>query len=261
MFCLFRRWINVPDYGLVEVPCNKCIPCMLNVSEEWVFRARLEMKRHKCACMLTLTYDGAYLPENAELYRPHLTNFIKRLRKKHKVRYLACGEYGSSLHTTRPHFHLIIFGYDFPDRTFFKRSSSGNKLYNSSELSALWKFGWATVEDVEDGAIRYVTKYLTKLKPDKHEVKPFTAMSLKPSIGYGILTPGDYERGYVYLDGYKRVIPRTFYRSEEANGRIYPDVIINRRKFALSISNDDRRESYKKSLLKSEKILDKMKFL
>jgi hypothetical protein len=37
-----------------------------------------------------------------------------------KVRFFHCGEYGDL--TRRPHYHALIFGYDFPDRILLKKS-------------------------------------------------------------------------------------------------------------------------------------------
>ena len=50
-----------------------------------------------------------------------MQRFMKRLRMKIgvPVRYLLCGEYGEK--RGRPHFHILLFGYAFPDRRPWRR--------------------------------------------------------------------------------------------------------------------------------------------
>ena len=45
----------------------------------------------------------------------------KRLRDRvgyGRFRFYACGEYGET--TNRPHYHAILFNYDFPDKQLFE---------------------------------------------------------------------------------------------------------------------------------------------
>ena len=87
--------------------------------------------------------------------------FVKRLRKEvGEVRYLMCGEYGSKL--ARPHFHYIIFGYDFPDKRYCKKSLSGSTLYRSEQLEKIWTFGHAWIGEVDFKTCAYVASYITK---------------------------------------------------------------------------------------------------
>jgi hypothetical protein len=56
------------------------------------------------------------LPADGSLDVSHFQKFMKRLRdriKPLKIRFFHCGEYGDL--TRRPHYHALIFGYDFPD--------------------------------------------------------------------------------------------------------------------------------------------------
>ena len=125
-----------------EVGCGKCTECINLHKITWQHRLEDEKKCHEKSCFITLTYaetDGNLHPED-------LTKFIKRLRKvvaPVKVRYYACGEYGSK--GKRPHYHLVIFGYDFPDRIEFRRDKKGFMMCRSPLLEKLWTFGISSV--------------------------------------------------------------------------------------------------------------------
>lgn len=96
-----------------------------------------------------------------ELSRKDHQKFIKRLRHKcGPLRYYMCGEYGERL--SRPHYHYLIFGYNFPDKTYFKTSASGEKLYRSATLDHLWPFGHAWIGDVTYESCAYVAAYVMK---------------------------------------------------------------------------------------------------
>jgi hypothetical protein len=101
----------------IQLPCGQCIGCRLAHSRDWATRCVHEAHMHDHNCFITLTYSPENLPEGGTLVRKHFTDFMKRLRKALAVddisiRFFGCGEYGSKLE--RPHYHAIIFGYDFP---------------------------------------------------------------------------------------------------------------------------------------------------
>ena len=95
---------------------------------------------------------------------------LKRLRKKHDVRYFGCGEYGSM--GCRPHYHLILFGW-FP---------ADWKNGSSKELQDLWPFGFNSVDDCNFRTRDYVARYTTK-KLFKKDDDSFICMSTNPGIG------------------------------------------------------------------------------
>ena len=88
--------------------------------------------------------------------------FLKRLRRAYPdavIRYFGCGEYGEEL--GRPHYHLCIFGFDFPDKVFHKMSC-GFKLYRSETLNKLWSHGHCLIGALTFESAGYVARYCTK---------------------------------------------------------------------------------------------------
>lgn len=87
--------------------------------------------------------------------------FMKRLRKHtgKKVRFFMCGEYGEKLQ--RPHYHYILFGYDFPDR-YPWRGSGDQQQYRSKTLEKLWPHGHCEIGTVTFESCAYVARYVTK---------------------------------------------------------------------------------------------------
>lgn len=143
----------------VTLPCRKCIECNVQRSKEWALRCSYELREHKKACFLTLTYektDGSLNHRDVQL-------FLKRLRKKIyplDIRYFGCGEYGSK--GKRPHYHMILFGFDFPDKKFYKKSKKNEILWRSRLLEKLWPLGFSSIGNANEQSIKYCTLYLTK---------------------------------------------------------------------------------------------------
>lgn len=97
---------------------------------------------------------SASLPGEADARRR------ERLRERRSVRFAACGEYGENFH--RPHFHALLFGKNFPDRKYWRKSSAGFPLYRSRELERLWPFGHSEIGDVSFESAAYVARYNVK---------------------------------------------------------------------------------------------------
>ena len=149
---------------------------------------------------ITLTYDREHLPANYSISVREWQLFMKKLRDRlsgRKIRFYACGEYGDQ--KLRPHYHAIIFGYDFPDKKIFK-TENGNTLYTSEQLTSTWGLGHCTTGDVTFESAAYVARYVmkkitgeqavdhyTRIHPhtgEAHTVTPeFTVMSRRPGIG------------------------------------------------------------------------------
>lgn len=247
--------------GTATVRCGSCVPCLLRNSNEWAFRCALEYSLCDVACCLTLTVDEEHIDIFSEgVNRREIQLFLKRVRRSHPVRYFGCGEYGSLY--GRPHYHVILFGWMPEDKRYFKRSKTGLPIYVSAELSKLWTYGFATIEDFNESTAVYCSKYLNKIKPPlPGKTPPFTFMSLKPSIGILALKYEDFERGYIYHKGVKRVIPRSFYLSLKRKGIEFPELSESRLAYVESLDDDELFLSEVDSSRKVENLLDKLRFL
>lgn len=187
----------VQGYGdkPLEIPCTRCTGCKLEHSRQWAIRCQHEAQMHDENTYLTLTYDDNKLPENGTLVPRDLQLFHKKLhnkllRERHRgIRYFACGEYGDE--TDRPHYHTIIFGYDYKDKKFYKYNKAGQPLYISATLDEQWGYGLCTIGAATFDSCQYVAKYtLKKITGDKapdHYMgrePEFGRMSRRPGIGY-----------------------------------------------------------------------------
>lgn len=176
-------------FNFLSLPCGQCIACRLNHSRQWAVRMVHENHMHDSSCFITLTYNNANLPPCGSLVKEHLTKFFKRYRKSLgsvKIRYFACGEYGSKL--SRPHYHAVIFGHDFSD----KRLHQAGKfpLYTSEHLQSLWSYGFSVVAAFSFESAAYVARYCVKkvngsLKDEHYDgkVPEYSVMSRRPGLG------------------------------------------------------------------------------
>lgn len=183
----------------VRVPCRKCIGCLLDQARDVSVRAYHESLLYDNNCFITLTYDNEHLPADRSVSKREFQLFMKRLRKYFsniQIRFLACGEYGAQ--TNRPHYHALLFGIDFLDKTAFSRSRAGYVNYVSATLAKLWPFGHHTINSVSINSCGYVARYVTKklfhssrvlptVKIDGryYQVQPeFCLRSLRPGLGH-----------------------------------------------------------------------------
>lgn len=146
----------------VSVPCGQCIGCRLERSRQWAMRCVHESQLHEQNCFITLTYNPEHLPADGSLHLEHFQNFMKRLRERFGsgIRFFHCGEYGENF--GRPHYHAILFGFDFSDKILFKQNN-GVKLYVSQTLNDLWQGqGFCTIGDVTFESCAYVARYVLK---------------------------------------------------------------------------------------------------
>lgn len=158
---VFNQREAIDDREL-KLPCGQCIGCRLERSRQWAMRCMHEASLYEKNCFLTLTYSPENLPPGGTLVKKHFQDFMKRLRKANpgsKIRYFHCGEYGEN--TTRPHYHAIIFNYDFNDKLPQKKLND-NIIYTSQKLSDIWQHGFSSIGSVTFESAAYVARYVTK---------------------------------------------------------------------------------------------------
>lgn len=313
------------EVEVLKIPCGQCSGCRMDYARQWANRLMLELESYKDdleSChFITLTIDDDSISDtgfeeenrygripNLHVRRPfsdpdtglllgwsHSLNkhdlqlFLKRLRKQHpndKIRFFACGEYGSK--TYRPHYHLIVFGlhFDDGDLSFYKKSNLGYDYMNSESLSKIWPYGYNVVAPVTWESCCYVARYMMKkLKGegrkiyDKYNIQePFTQMSRKPGIAHQYYETHKMDTSTMYFvigteQGSRRFPPpRYLERLFEID---YPEAAADRRKIrrisAVNYQNmeirrtDLNEEDYlamkERQFLKNIKPLDEFRFL
>jgi hypothetical protein len=183
-----------------------------------------------------------------------------------------CGEYGEQ--RQRPHFHVILFNYEFPDKKFFNTSKSGYKTYTSQILDDLWGKGFTILGTVNFESAAYTARYIMKKANGKdktayemldletgelsYKEKEFSHMSLKPGIGSGWY---DKYKSEVFpldrcvINGAEIKPPKYYTRKlKEEDPELYEEIQFNRAITALKKSEDntDDRLLVKEEVLKAK---------
>lgn len=216
----------------LEVPCGYCMGCRIARSREWAVRCMHEASMHEQNAFITLTYNDEHIPHDHGLKKDHFQKFMKRLRKRfgdRRIRYYMAGEYGTAPDggLGRPHFHALLFGFDFPDKKIWDQKKN---LYRSPILEQLWPFGFSSIGAVNYTSAAYVARYIMKkmtgdlaethyqkVDPETGEifnVEPeYNSMSLKPGIGkewYDQFSTDVFPHDFVIQDGKKVPTPRYY---------------------------------------------------
>lgn len=219
-----------------SVPCGQCMSCRLARASEWAVRLTHEASLHAFNSFLTLTFSDEHLPSDRSVRVRDVQLFMKRLRKAlgRQLRYFACGEYGDR--NLRPHYHLVLFGYDFPDKTLWRRTGSGFLTYRSAELEKIWPWGHSEIGSVTTQSAGYVARYCTKkVNGDQagdhytrwHPVTgfpwqvcpEFVTMSRRPGIGsawYDEFNEDAFPSDFVIIEGRKASVPRYYDKKLQA---------------------------------------------
>lgn len=265
-----------PGYEYIKIPCGKCIGCRLKYSRVWADRCMAEASYYDNNVFLTLTYNNENLPEPLEgskihpLVKKDLQLFMKRLRKRlsdQKIRFFACGEYGSPEKSFRPHYHLILFNCRLDDAELLVKNEREFRYYKSETISKCWPYGYHIITSVNWNTCAYVARYVVKKQTGKnasvyeeYNYPPeFTLMSRKPGIGKQYFEDNALD---IYYDG-------AFISTEEGSHRIYPNKYYDNL-FDIeypdcsAVLKDDKKEmienkEYLKQSLSSLSYLDRLK--
>lgn len=248
----------------MELPCGQCIGCRLDKSRQWAMRCVHEASMHEDNVFITLTYNAENLPPDCGLILGDFQRFMKRLRKyvyPKKIRFYHCGEYGDK--NNRPHYHAVIFGYNFDDWVYLFDSPSGEPIFSSPTLERIWGFGFVTVGSVTFESAGYVARYCMKKingKMRDHineetglkhyerinsftgeiiEVLPeYSTMSRRPGIGHSWIskyTNDCYPKDFTTVRGVRMSPPKYYDRYlESIDPEMYDDIKAGR---LLSLSN------------------------
>lgn len=225
--------LELQGAGYFNIPCGKCIGCRLRYSREWAIRMTHEAQMHENNCFITLTFNPESLAARGHngLDKTEFQKFMKRLRKHlgqievdkiktekwylelpgrgegytkadarkearkkaPKVRFFHCGEYGEK--NGRPHYHAILFGYDFSDKVYLT-TVGGHIYWHSPMLRKIWDYGHNVVAGVSFESCAYTARYITKKQtgegtdefytdPETGEVylREYCTQSRHPGIG------------------------------------------------------------------------------
>jgi len=247
----------------VQVPCGRCVGCRLDYSRMWALRCCHEASLHDSSCFVTLTYNDDNLPTSCSINKRVMQLFIKRLRKKFnnvKIKYFLAGEYGDQ--NGRPHYHLLLFGLDFPDKKPIHYLNTGSNLYASEILTELWPYGFSSIGDVNYATACYVARYCVKkitgdLAPGHYNgLTPEFALMSKGSKknpgGIGLRWLDEFSNdvfsvgGIVNQDGYIIKSPRYYEKKL---------ILLNEKKY-----NKIKKDNYKKMRLqKGENVPRRLK--
>lgn len=164
----------------VTVPCGNCVGCKVEKSRKWAVRCMHEASLHVHNSFVTLTYNNENLPRRGTLVKRDLQLFFKRLRKALdvKFRYFAVGEYGDKY--GRPHYHVLFFGLDFPDKIFIRKRGD-YQVYRSPRLESIWEKGLCEIGIVSFASATYCARYV--LKKCRKEDEEWYYQRLDPRSG------------------------------------------------------------------------------
>ena len=164
------RTPNRLDDG-TEVACHRCWQCKKNRLNDLVGRCIAESKYATQTYAVTLTYANDAGVNAVSLVYKDVQDFMKRLRKRYKVRYICAGEYGTA--KGRAHWHIILF---------FK----GKAPKIDQDVRVNWKYwthGFSYFQQPDWKGFQYVLKYVLK-DTDLDSADSHLAMSKKPPLGY-----------------------------------------------------------------------------
>lgn len=180
-----KRSLSTGKYGItfdrrqantalpMRVPCGQCAGCRLEKSRQWASRITLEAGLYSSNSFVTLTYSDEFLPRYGNLDYEAPVLFMKRLRKRFGdgIRSFGSAEYGEI--SGRPHYHLCLLNFEFPDLSRVEDSRTGGVQYESPILNSLWPFGRAVSSELNFETAAYTARYVLKKMSASPEKKLF----------------------------------------------------------------------------------------
>lgn len=235
---------EVKNCRTLTIKCGQCIGCRLMRKNAWALRCLMESKQHEHSFFGTFTYGPDSVPMHGSLQYSDMQLMFKRLRGRlGPFRYFVCGEYGEQL--SRPHYHVLFFGTDFPDLKRINSMASKSPIYSAPVLTECWPQGFHSLGHISLASARYCASYTVdkingKAAEDHYSrvddstgeivsvVPEFARMSLKPGIGFSwlakywrdIYCAGD---GAILLPGGERAaVPRYFAKAMDSIDEVRP---------------------------------------
>lgn len=188
--------IEINDY--LEIPCGKCMICKANQARKKAERSMLEAACWEKNEVINLTYNKENLPYNEKyneetdkmekiptLRYKDVQDFKKRLLKQWAkkynqkgIRFICAAEYGE--HYKRPHYHLIMFNFETPDKKFYGYTKKGSKEWGSEEIAKIWGKGNITIGEASAETIQYVSNYCLKKFKGKYSKGEYAELGVEP---------------------------------------------------------------------------------
>lgn len=223
---------------LVAVGCQNCIECRKQKSREWLSRLNEDIKVHKNAHFVTLTFSDEsynelrkevpYYPDeyktDNEIATLAVRRFLERWRKKYSksVRHWLITELGGG-HSERIHLHGLIY------------------TDNKNDIDLLWKYGYTWLGySMNESVISYVIKYCHKTDLVHKNYKPIILCS--KGIGRNYIDSHN-----ATINRYKGTKTKETYTLNNGKEIGLPKYYRN------NIYNDDERESLWLNLLDKNK--------
>lgn len=169
---------------------------------------------------------------NALSAKHHCNDLISELlggiAAKPAITFYLGAEYGER--EGRPHYHILLFGAEFADRLYLKRTPSGEKIYVSRTLQQLWPLGFSSTANVTFESAAYVARYVMAkrtgdgnkthyeiIDPETAEIhtkrKEFNTMSKRPALGSSWMrkySSDIYTTGKMIMRGHAQYPPRYY---------------------------------------------------
>lgn len=94
-----------------------------------------------------------------------------------EIKFYMAGEYGELY--GRPHYHSLLFGVDFADKTYLGKTKAGEKIYRSYTLEKLWPYGYSSIGAVTFNSAAYISRYIMKKRRGDGNTENYEILDLE----------------------------------------------------------------------------------